>query len=91
MRGILIWSVNKFFSVIYLLILIRMLLSWVRINPYNRLVNIIYQLTEPILEPFRRLMDRTGINTGMLDLSPLIACLVLQLLENIIIRSLWLL
>jgi len=68
-----------------------MLLSWVRINPYNSLVNIIYQLTEPILEPFRRLMDRTGINTGMFDLSPLIACLVLQLLESIIIRSLWLL
>jgi YggT family protein len=91
LRGILIWSVSKFFSVIYLLIFIRMVLSWIRLSPYNSLVNIIYQLTEPILEPFRRLMDRTGINTGMIDFSPLIAYLVLQLLEGIIIRALWML
>jgi len=68
-----------------------MVLSWIRLSPYNSLVNIIYQLTEPILEPFRRLMDRTGINTGMIDFSPLIAYLVLQLLEGIIIRALWML
>lgn len=91
MRGILIWSVSKFFSIIYLLMFIRILLSWIRVSPYNSLVNIIYQLTDPILEPFRNLIDRAGINTGFIDFSPLIAFFVLQLLESLIIRVLWLL
>ncbi|SHJ04007.1 YggT family protein [Lutispora thermophila DSM 19022] len=89
MKGILIWSVKKFFSVIYVLIFINVMLSWLRISPYNSIVNIIYQLTEPILEPFRRLMDRTGLNTGMIDFSPLIAYLVLQLIETSLINILW--
>jgi len=91
LRGILIWSVSKFFSIIYLLMFIRILLSWIRVSPYNSLVNIIYQLTDPILEPFRNLIDRAGINTGFIDFSPLIAFFVLQLLESLIIRVLWLL
>ena len=91
MRGILIWSVSKFFSIIYLLMFIRILLSWIRVSPNNSLVNIIYQLTDPILEPFRNLIDRAGINTGFIDFSPLIAFFVLQLLESLIIRVLWLL
>ncbi|NLM42450.1 MAG: YggT family protein [Clostridiales bacterium] len=70
---------------------IRILLSWIRVSPYNSLVNIIYQLTDPILEPFRNLIDRAGINTGFIDFSPLIAFFVLQLLESLIIRVLWLL
>lgn len=89
MKSILIWSVSKFFSIIYILMFIRIALSWVRVSPYNKAVNIIYQLTDPVLEPFRRLIDRLGINTGMIDFSPLIAYLVLQFIENIIIRALW--
>lgn len=89
LKGILIWSVSKFFSVIYALMVIRIMLSWIRVSPYNRLVNIIYQLTDPILEPFRRLIERIGINTGMIDFSPVIAFLFLQFLEGLILNILW--
>lgn len=68
---------------------IRIALSWVRVSPYNKAVNIIYQLTDPILDPFKSLIERFGINTGMIDFSPLIAYFVLQLIENLIIRILW--
>lgn len=90
MKQILIWSVSKFFSIIYILMFVRIALSWVRVSPYNKVVNTIYQLTDPILEPFKRLIDRFGINTGMIDFSPLIAYLVLQFVEKLIIRTLWL-
>jgi len=69
---------------------VRIALSWVRVSPYNKVVNTIYQITDPILEPFKRLIDRFGLNTGMIDFSPLIAYLVLQFVEKLIIRTLWL-
>ncbi|MDD2481828.1 MAG: YggT family protein [Lutispora sp.] len=90
MKQILIWSVSKFFSIIYILMFVRIALSWVRVSPYNKVVNTIYQITDPILEPFKRLIDRFGLNTGMIDFSPLIAYLVLQFVEKLIIRTLWL-
>ena len=90
MKQILIWSVSKFFSIIYILMFVRIALSWVRVNPYNKVVNTIYQITDPILEPFKRLIDRFWLNTGMIDFSPLIAYLVLQFVEKLIIRTLWL-
>lgn len=91
MKHILIWSVSKFFSIIYILMFIRIALSWIRVSPYNKTVNILYQLTDPLLEPFKRLIDRLGINTGMIDFSPLIAYLVFNFVENLIIRTLWML
>lgn len=69
---------------------VRIALSWVRVSHYNKVVNTIYQITDPILEPFKRLIDRFGLNTGMIDFSPLIAYLVLQFVEKLIIRTLWL-
>lgn len=67
-----------FFQLIYYLILIRVIFSWIRPNPMNRIVNIINNLTEPILEPFRKVSNR--FNMGTIDLSPLIAILAIQLI-----------
>lgn len=85
----LIWSVSKFFSVIYLLILIRIIFSWVRVNKYNKYIEIIFQLTDMILDPVRKLIERFDIDTGMIDLSPIIAYFLLQLIENSIKRIIW--
>jgi YggT family protein len=59
--------------VLRLAILIRIILSWFRINPDNPLVRALYQVTEPVLAPFRRVIPRLG----MFDLAPLVAPLVL--------------
>lgn len=85
----LIWSVSKFFSVIYLLIFIRIIFSWIRVNKYNKYIEIIFQLTDIILDPVRKLIERLGIDTGMIDLSPLVAYFLLQLVESSIKRIIW--
>lgn len=54
----------------------------------NPLFNFIYQITEPILAPFRNLINKLGINTGMIDFSPLLAFLFLDLLSYILKSSL---
>ena len=56
-----------------LLILARVLLSWVDPAGRGQLAAFIIQTTEPILAPIRRALPRTG----MFDLSPLIVILVL--------------
>ena len=62
-------------------IIARALLSWVSIDPYNPLVQILYQITEPILAPLRRVIPPIG---GMMDITPIVALILLQVLQAII-------
>ncbi|MCL5982461.1 MAG: YggT family protein [Firmicutes bacterium] len=77
--------VNLFFEILTWLIIARILLSWVPHNPDSPVFRLLYEGTEPILAPFRRLMPRGAFP---LDLSPLIALLVLRLLREAIISML---
>ena len=59
-------------------IFIRALLSWFPIDPRNPLVTILYDVTEPILDPLRRVIPRLG----MIDITPLVAILLIQVIGN---------
>ncbi len=62
-------------------LLARVLISWVRVDPYNPVVQFLYQITEPLLDPIRRALPQTmGI-----DFSPLIALLLIQVLLTVIV------
>ena len=65
-------------------IFIRVLLSWFPIDPRNPLVTILYDVTEPILEPLRRVIPRLG----MIDLSPLVAILIIQVIGRVAANAL---
>lgn len=73
--------VARLFDLYNLLILIRLLLSWVNPDPYAAWVRFIYQVTEPFLEPFRRLLPPLG----MIDFSPLLALLVLSFIRRLVL------
>jgi YggT family protein len=66
-------------------IIIRALISWVSPDPYNPIVRLLYQVTEPVLAPLRRLAPPRRL--GGLDLSPLIAILLLEFVKNGILYS----
>jgi YggT family protein len=71
---------------IYLwVIIIRALISWVNPDPYNPIVQFLTRMTEPVLRPLRRLVP-----TGKLgiDLSPLIAILLIYFLEYAVVDNL---
>lgn len=68
------------FEVLNWLIIARVLLSWVNHNPYNPIIKFVYEITEPIMAPFRRL-----IPMGPVDFSPIITILVLQFAKGIIL------
>jgi len=67
-----------------LAIFVRMLLSWMPVDRGNRLVRIIYEITEPILGPIRRVVPALG----GLDLSPMIALILIQVAERVLIAIL---
>ncbi|MBN2261009.1 MAG: YggT family protein [Clostridiales bacterium] len=76
-------AVYYFVRVINLLILGRVLMSWFVKDYTNPIVVFIYQITEPILAPFRELLKKVGIG-GTLDFSPILALLVIQFIANLI-------
>lgn len=82
----LIQIIRVVFRVYYMLILLRVVFSWVRIgdNFVNRFV---YDTTEPLLGRIRRLIPPRP--SFPLDFSPIIAFIVLQLLEWLLIRLLF--
>ena len=67
--------VNLFFKAAYLLIIIRVVLSWLPVNRWHPLVVLITRITEPFLAPFRRMLPPW--RTGGLDLSPFLLILTL--------------
>jgi len=62
-------------------ILARVLMSWVNIDPYSPLARAIYNLTEPVLQPIRNLLPPAA----GLDFSPIIVILLLQVVGQILI------
>lgn len=70
------------FRIFELLILARILLSWIQLDPYNPIVQWIFRLTEPILAPIRRVLPPTG----MFDLSPLAALVIAMVLQTVLVQ-----
>jgi len=71
--GLAITLINLVAGLLYLLILVRILISWVPISPWHPAVRLLRRIVDPILAPFRRILPAlAGI-----DLSPLLAILVI--------------
>ncbi|MCI0546099.1 MAG: YggT family protein [Candidatus Rokubacteria bacterium] len=62
------------------------LISWVSPDPRNAIVQFLRRVTEPVLEPVRRMLPPW--KTGGLDLSPLIVLIAIQFVDRVILRSL---
>ncbi|HEY4684728.1 MAG TPA: YggT family protein [Dehalococcoidia bacterium] len=76
--------IDKTILVLTIAIIIRALLSWFpNIDPRNPLVEFIVAITEPILVPIRAVMPRIG----MIDLTPMIAIILLQFIGRVLIAN----
>ena len=80
-RGILRIMISWTFALLRLAIIVRIICSWVRISPYSRWVRWSFVLSEPILSPLRRVIPLLG----MIDVSPIVAYLLLGVLERLLI------
>ena len=78
---ILIQVIELVYWVLTIAILARVLLSWVRLDRYPAVANLVIQITEPILAPIRRLLPATA----GLDFSPFIAIIALDIIRRLLI------
>ena len=79
--NLLVYFVDVFFTLLSLAILARVLLSWVRVSSYHPAVDFLYRITEPILAPLRRAIPPIG----MIDISPVIALILVQIVQQILV------
>jgi len=80
----LVKFISVFFDILVFLLFIRVILSWIYPlghGHHNRIVSFIFDTTEPLLKIARKLPHRIG----MLDLSPIIAFIVIEVARYIII------
>ncbi len=81
----LVTLVSDAIQLLTLLILVRALLSWIPSVDYGHpLIHMIMRVTDPILDPVRRLLPRLG----GIDLSPIVAILLVQLVGQLLVRLL---
>jgi YggT family protein len=74
-----------FVLLLYLvLVLVRVVLSFVGADSYHPIVPLVMQLTEPVLKPFRRLIP----NVGGLDFSPMVVLLAITLARVLVAKPL---
>ena len=70
-------------NVLIIMIFIRAVLSWFSVSPYNPVVRFLIAVTNPVLEPIRRILPRMA-----LDISPLIAIAALWFINMFVAQSL---
>ncbi len=63
-----------------LVVLAAVVMSWVRVDRRNPLARIVYNLTEPVLAPIRRLLPVMG----GLDFSPMVVLFALRALRGLL-------
>lgn len=79
--------IDKVIVILSWAIIIRVLLSWFPMVRRNKLIDILYDVTDPLLKPFRRF--QIGGPGFALDLSPILALLVLNIIRQVIFRLFW--
>jgi YggT family protein len=75
---------SLFLNILFYAMIISVILSWVAPGSHNPGAELVAQITEPVLAPFRRIVP----NLGGLDISPIFAFIVIQLLQSWLIPRL---
>jgi len=74
----IIQMITMVISLYIWIVIIAALISWVRPDPYNPIVQVLYRLTEPVYAYIRRYVPTV---IGGVDLAPLIVIFALQFIE----------
>ncbi len=65
------------------ILLIRILITWIpNLDPHHPIVQLLFQVTEPVLEPARKLIP----SIGMIDISPIVVFIILGILQDLLVQ-----
>jgi YggT family protein len=80
--GIFHLLVSWTFWILKAALIVRVISSWLPISPYSGWIRWSYALSEPILAPLRRIVP----NLGGLDITPILAYFLLNIIESVLFR-----
>jgi len=79
--GSIISLLASLVSLYSFIIFVRVLLTWIPgLDPYNPIVQFLHQITDPVMEPARRIIPPIG----MMDISPIVVMVVMSILAQIL-------
>ncbi len=70
--------VGQIIGLYKIVLLVRIILTWIPHNPQNPAATFLYKITEPILEPVRRIIP----SIGGIDISPIIVFFALGFIQR---------
>ena len=76
--------IKGIFAILDLFVWARVIISWINHDPYNDIIRIIYQVTEPMLRPIRDIIPASSIG---IDISPFILLFLLNIAESFALRT----
>jgi len=79
-RFMVVYVLNTGLSLLTYAIIIRVVLSWVQPNPNNPLVRLLNKVTDPVMRPLERIIPPLG----GLDITPIIAVVLIQLVQRLL-------
>ncbi|MEB0039423.1 MULTISPECIES: YggT family protein [unclassified Pseudomonas] len=85
---LLIWSIigvtSLFLKIFWVAMIVMVIVSWVAPGSHNPAAELAYQISEPVLAPFRRLIP----NLGGMDISPIFAFIAIQVIQSYVMPPL---
>src|SRR5437016_5104857 len=83
------WLIADLLQVLALLIIADVIVSWAvmfgKVSPRKPWIQALHRVTYPVLEPFRRALPPRKM--GGLDISPMLAIIVIQVLESFLVKA----
>ena len=73
--------VGKLIGLYEIVLIVRIVLTWVPHNPYHPAATFLHKITEPVLEPVRRIIP----SIGGIDVSPIVVFIVLHFIKRVFI------
>ena len=87
--GALLWAIPELIALLINIFLfavfIQVIISWVNPGAYNPAITMLSTLTEPLMRPARRLIPPIG---GTVDISPVVALIILEVVRRILVSVL---
>ena len=70
--------VGQLIGLYEIVLIIRIVLTWIPHNPHSQAVTFLYKITEPVLEPVRRVIP----SIGGIDISPIVVFIGLGFIKR---------
>ncbi len=83
-------AIDILLAVIEYAILARVIISWLPVPRNNRLIILLYQVTDPVLVPIRNIISKSALSKNMMfDFSPIVAFILIGIVRNLLVKFLF--